>query len=119
MLTELGPVTPQSAPSINSTTAPTTNTNVTNTANPATATSSANPANVGNPTNQQQPPKPGTAPNTATPFSLTSPQTATTINALADTKSAADVTKVLADPNHQKIITGYINHVNTPSTPAK
>lgn len=41
-------------------------------------------------------------------FSLTHPDTAKAMQALADTKTMADVTKVLSDPNYQKIIKGFI-----------
>jgi hypothetical protein len=88
--------TPTNAP------APTSNNNV---------TGAPNPANANNPTNQQQP-KPGTPNNTSKPFSLTAPETAQTMQALAGTKTAADVTKVLSDPTHQNVINGFINHVN-------
>jgi len=43
-----------------------------------------------------------------TGFSLTDPNTAKAMQALADTETMADVTKVLSDSNVQKILQGFI-----------
>jgi len=44
----------------------------------------------------------------STGFSITHPDTAKAMQALADTKSMADVTKALSDPNIQKVIQGFL-----------
>jgi hypothetical protein len=84
--------TPSTAP------APTANNNV---------TGAPNPANANNPSNQQQP-KTGT-PNPANKSSIsTDPKAAQTMQALAGTKTSEEVAKILADPNHQNVINGFI-----------
>ena len=48
------------------------------------------------------------SPATQNSFSLTHPDTARAMQALADAKTMADVTKVLSEPGYQKTIKGFI-----------
>lgn len=102
LLEEVNPTNPSVS------TAPATNNSATNAPNPTSSPASNQPSTYNQ---QQQQPKTNTPNTTNKPANLNSPEAVKTLQALAGTKTTADVTKILSDPAHQNAINGFLKNL--------